>query len=372
MNTPVRVGVVGCGTISAAYLTNMTASSHVDVIACADAVAERAQERAAEFGVPRAMSTEALISDPDVELVVNLTVPTAHAAINLAALAAGKHVYCEKPLATTRAEGRLIVDAAESRVLQVGCAPDTFLGAGIQTCLLLMDQGELGEPLAATAFMLNRGPASWHPNAAVFYQRGGGPMFDVGPYYLTALVCLLGPVRRVTGMGRVLFPEIKPDQGPLAGQTLEVSTHTFVAALMEFESGAQATLVTSFGIGGHDLPNMQVYCTRGILAVPDPNTFGGPVRIRANEDDSVWTEVPLRFRHTDSRPPRNFRGIGVDEMAQALRSGRQPRASGELALHVLDVMESIQESDSMGRHIEVASRCRRPPLLPSDAGLEEP
>jgi predicted dehydrogenase len=371
VTAPVRVGVVGCGTISAAYLTNMTASAHLEVVACADAVPERARERAAEFGVPRALSTDELLADPEVELVVNLTVPTAHAPISLGALVAGKHVYSEKPLATTREEGRLIQDAAEARALQVGCAPDTFLGAGIQTCLRLIEQGELGEPLAATAFMLNRGPASWHPNAAVFYQPGGGPLFDVGPYYLTALVCMLGPVRRVTGMRRVLYPEITPDRGPLSGHTLEVGTPTFVAALMEFEGGVQAVLVTSFGISGHDLPNMQVYCAGGILAVPDPNTFGGPVRTRPNEEESVWSEVPLRYRHTDSRPPRNFRGIGVDEMAQALRHGERPRASGELAFHVLDVMEAIQESDSTGRHVELASRCRRPPLLPLDVTLAE-
>ena len=371
VTAPVRVGVVGCGVISAAYLTNMTASAHVEVVACADSVPERARERAAEFGVPRALSPDELLADPEVELVVNLTVPTAHAPINLAALSAGKHVYSEKPLATNREEGRLILDVARAGALHVGCAPDTFLGAGIQTCLLLMEQGELGEPLAATAFMLNGGPASWHPNAAVFYQPGAGPLFDVGPYYLTALVCMLGPVRRVTGMSRVLYPEITPDRGPLAGHTLEVRTPTFVAALMEFEGGAQATLVTSFGISGHDLPNLHVYCAGGILAMPDPNTFGGPVRTRLSEEESAWSDVPLRYRHTDSRPPRNLRGIGVEEMAQALRHGERPRASGELAFHVLDVMEAIQESDSTGRHIELASRCRRPPLLPLDVSLAE-
>jgi len=368
---PVRVGVVGCGTISAAYLTNLKASSQVEVVALADVVAERARERAAEYGVARAVSPEELISDPEVELVVNLTVPNAHAAINLAALRSGKHVYAEKPLATTRKDGQAILDEAAARGLQVGCAPDTFLGSGIQTCLLLMERGELGEPLAAAAFMLNRGPENWHPNPGIFYEPGGGPMLDVGPYYLTALVCLLGPARRVTGMSRILYPERKALRGPRAGEVFKVSTPTFAVGLIEFENGAQATLTTSFGIWGHDLPNMQIYCSRGILGVPDPNTFAGPVRIRPNEEESSWREVPLLYSHTASPAPRNFRGIGVDEMAHALRHGNPPRASGELAFHVLDIMESIQESHSSGRHIDIKSRCRRPRLLPLSESVAE-
>lgn len=360
----VRVGVVGCGTISAAYLSNLKASSHVEVLACADLVAERARERALEYGIPRAISPEELISDPEIELVVNLTVPNAHAAINLAVLRAGKHVYAEKPLATTRKDGHAILDEAAARGLQVGCAPDTFLGSGIQTCLLLMERGDLGDPLAAAAFMLSRGPESWHPNPGIFFEPGGGPMLDLGPYYLTALVCLLGPARRVTGMSRILYAERTVQRGPRAGESFKVTTPTFVVGLIEFENGAQATLTTSFGIWGHDLPNMQIYCSGGILGVPDPNTFGGPVRIRPNEEETTWREVPLLYSHTDAPASRNFRGLGVDEMAQALRRGDPPRASGELAFHVLDIMESIQESQSTGRHIDIKSRCTRPTLLP--------
>ncbi len=197
MNDPIRVGVVGCGTISAAYLRNMSASPHLRVVACADQVLERAQARASEFRVPNACTTDELIASDEVELVVNLTVPLAHAEISVAALNAGKHVFTEKPLATTRDAGRRILDAAASGGRTVACAPDTFLGAGIQTCLRLMDHRELGEALAASAFMLNRGPENWHPDPGFFYQPGGGPLLDVGPYYVTTLVCLLGPVRRV-------------------------------------------------------------------------------------------------------------------------------------------------------------------------------
>lgn len=368
MNAPLRVGVVGCGVVSEPYFKNMNASPHLEVVACADQVLEKARQRATEFGVPRAYSTDELLADPDVELVVNLTVPIAHAEISLAALSAGKHVYSEKPLATTREDGKRLLESAAKRGLTLGGAPDTFLGAGVQTCQRLIEHDELGEPLAATGFMLNRGPENWHPNPAFFYEPGGGPMLDVGPYYLTALVCLMGPVRRVTGMARILYPERRADKGPRKGETFKVSTPTFVAALVEFESGAQANVVTSYGIAGADLPNMQLYCSKGLLGVPDPNTFGGPVRVRPNDEGSVWHEVPLLYQHTDAR--ENFRGIGVVEMALAMREGRVPRASGELAFHVLDALLSILESYETGRYVEVHSTCRRPELLPSNNGLE--
>ncbi len=367
MTLPVRVAVVGCGTISGAYLKNMTASPHLKVVACADQVYERAQARADEFGVPHVRTTDELLASDDVELVVNLTVPLAHAEISVAALRAGKHVFTEKPFATTRDDGRRILDAAASSGLTVASAPDTFLGAGAQTCLRLLERGELGEPLAASAFMLSRGPENWHPNPGFFFEPGGGPLLDMGPYYLTTLVCLLGPVRRVAGMARILYPTRTADRGPRAGETFNVSTPTFVAALIEFESGTQATLVSSFGILGHDLPNMQLYCTKGILGVPDPNYFGGPVRIRPNEDESVWREVPLLYNHTEGAG--NFRGLGVIEMALGLRRGEKPRAAGELAYHVLDVMESIRESYTTGRHIEVRSRFAPPSPLPLDDRL---
>jgi predicted dehydrogenase len=375
VNDPVRVGVVGCGTISEVYLRNLTASSHVTVLACADEVMERGEARAAEFGVPRSCTPAELLADREVELVVNLTVPAAHAEISLAALRAGKHVYNEKPLATTKEDGRRILDEAAARGLLVGCAPDTFLGAGIQSCLLMMERGELGEPLAASAFMLSRGPENWHQNPAFFYEPGGGPLLDMGPYYLTTLICLLGSVRRVAGMARILYPERTANRGPRAGETFRVSTPTFVAALLQFESGSQATLVTSYGIRGTDLPDLQLYYSRGILAVPDPNTFGGPVRIRSSDDESVWRDIPLIYRHTDSQPPRNYRGLGVLDMALAIRTGGQPRASGELAYHVLDVMMSILESNATGTYVEVTSRANRPSLLPLEEatpGLDRP
>jgi predicted dehydrogenase len=340
------------------------------VVACADQVLERAQAQARAFGVPNVCTTDELLGSDEVELVVNLTVPLAHAEISLAALRAGKHVFSEKPLATTRSDGRRILEAAASNGREIGCAPETFLGAGIQTCLRLITQGEIGEPLAASAFMLNRGPENWHPNPAFFYEPGGGPLLDMGPYYITALVCLLGPVRRVAGMARILYPTRTADRGPRAGETFNVRTPTFVAALIEFESGAQTTLVNSFGIWGHDLPQMQLYCAKGILSVPDPNYFGGPVKVRPDEEESVWREVPLMYHHTKGRG--NFRGLGVVEMALAIAKGEKPRAAGELAYHVLDVMQSIEESYITGRHVEVRSSCSAPSPLPPDDALVVP
>ena len=274
---PTRVGVVGCGTISGAYFKNMKASPHLEVMACADQLPERAKASATEYGIPKVLSPEGLVADREVDLVLNLTIPSAHAEVTLAALQNGKHVYTEKPFATTREDGKRILEIARSKGLIVASAPDTFLGSGIQTCLRLIEQGEIGEPLAASGFMLGRGPENWHPNPGFFYSPGGGPLLDVGPYYVTTMVCLLGPVRRVTGMSRILYSERKADRGPRAGETFKVTTPTFIAALLEFEGGAQATLVTSFGVSGADLPNMQVYCSKGILGVPDPNYFWGPV-----------------------------------------------------------------------------------------------
>jgi len=366
----VRIGVIGCGNISAAYLTNLSASPDVDVLACADAIAERARTRAAEFGVPRACTTVELLADPNIELVVNLTVPNAHAPIALAALEAGKHVYNEKPLAAGREDGLRIVETAEAKGLVVGGAPDTFLGAGIQTCLRLVESGEVGEPLAASAFMLSRGPENWHEDPAFFFQGGAGPLMDMGPYYVTALISAMGPVRRVAAMARILYPTRTATKGPRAGATVVVTVPTFVSASLEFSSGAIATLVTSFGIAGHGLPSIQIYCRDGILGVPDPNTFGGPVRFRAAEEESEWVDIPLAYHHTDSRAPRNFRGLGVIEMAQALRTGAQPRASGRLAFHALDVMLSILESATTGAHVNISSTVDRPPLMPLDADLE--
>lgn len=345
---------MGAGNISAIYLKNLGLSADVEVVAVADQIRERAEARAAEFSVPRVLSPEALVADPEVDLVVNLTVPQAHAAVAEAALRGGKHVYGEKPLALTVEEGRRLVELAEARHLAIGNAPDTFLGGGIATARKLIDDGWIGTPVAATAFVLGHGHEHWHPDPRFYYQVGGGPLFDMGPYYLTALIDLMGPIRRVTGVAMKAFPERVVTSQPRAGERLLVETPTHVAGTLEFATGAVATLVASFDVWQSETPRIEVYGTEGTLAVPDPNTFGGPLRIRRGRD-SEWTPVPLLFQ-----PTENGRGLGVVDLVRGLAEGRPPRASGQLALHVLDAMESILKASEEGRHVTLTTGVSRP------------
>ncbi len=358
MAEPVKVGIVGCGTISAIYLKNARWLSAVEIAACADLFLERAEARAAEYRVPKACSVAALLADPEIEIVLNLTIPNAHAEIALAALEAGKSVYNEKPLAISRTDGQRMLALAAAKGLRVGCAPDTFLGGGIQTCRKLIDDGAIGQPVAAVAFMMNHGPEHWHPDPDFYYQIGAGPMFDMGPYYLTALVNLLGPVRRVTGSAQITSSERTITSEPKHGTTIHVKTPTHVAGLMDFASGAVGTIITSFDVWGSNLPRIEIYGTEGTLSVPDPNTFGGPVRLnRARQQE--WEDVPLTHGYVE-----NSRGLGVADMAAAMRSGRTHRASGVLAYHVLDLMHAFHDASRTGTHIDVTSTCDRPAPLP--------
>src|SRR5215216_2788042 len=325
---------MGCGKISGIYLENGAIFDDVEIVACSDLVLKRAEAQAQTYGVPKACSPEELLADEEVEVVLNLTVPVVHAAVSLAALEAGKHVYTEKSLAVGLEDGRRIMEVAAERDLRIGCAPDTFLG-GLQTCRKIMDEGIIGEPVAVSAFMLSHGPEAWHPNPDFYYQPGAGPMFDMGPYYLTALTTLMGPVRRVTGSARVTFPERMITSEPHAGTPIKVNTPTHVAGVMDFESGTVGTLVTTFDVWSEYQSRIDLYGTEGTLSLPDPNTFGGPVRLWRS-DENAWTEVPLTHPYT-----QNSRGLGLADMAQALRSGRRPRASGELGLHVLDVIHAF-------------------------------
>lgn len=357
METKLRVGIIGCGNIFPAYVKGCRAFRILDVVACADVLVERAEARAQEFGIPKWSSVEALLADPEVDIVVNLTVPAAHAEVSLAAIAAGKHIHSEKPLAITRADGKAILDAAQARGVRVGGAPDTFLGGGLQTCRKLIDDGVIGVPVAATAFMASRGPESWHPNPDFFYKVGGGPLFDMGPYYLTALVHLLGPVRRVTGSTRISFPERVATSQALYGHRIPVEVPTHIAGVLDFAGGAVATLITSFDVWAHNLPRIEIYGLEGSLSVPDPNTFGGPVKVRLG-GESEWRDVPLTHSADVAR------GIGVADMAYGVTYGRPHRASGELAYHVLDLMHAFGDASDTGQHILVASTCAQPAALP--------
>lgn len=357
MDAKVQIGIVGCGTIFAAYVQGCRAFELLEVAACADILPERAAAAAVEHEVPRALSVEELLADADIDIVIDLTIPTAHAGVNLAVLESGHHLYSEKPLATVREDGRTVLRMADERGLRIGCAPDTFLGGGLQSCRKLIDDGWIGEPVGATAFMLSRGPESWHPDPAFFYQAGAGPLFDMGPYYLTALIHLLGPVKRVAGLTRISFAERIATSEARFGQRLPVSVATHVTALLDFVAGPVATLITSFDVWQTTLPRIEVYGSEGSLIVPDPNTFGGPIRLWRPGADG-WRDMPLS--HSDAVR----RGVGVADLAHAIRSGRAQRASGEMAYHVLDIMQAIEESSAGDRHIQIESRCRQPEPLP--------
>ncbi|MBO9610671.1 MAG: Gfo/Idh/MocA family oxidoreductase [Paenibacillaceae bacterium] len=359
----VKAGIIGCGNISSVYLDKGKSFDSFEVTACADLDLARAQARAEEYGI-RACSVEQLLADPDIEIIMNLTIPLAHAAVCLQALEAGKHVYVEKPLAATREEGQKILSLAESKGLRVGSAPDTFLGGGIQTCRKLIDDGVIGTPVAAIAFYPGSGHEGWHPDPAFYYDIGGGPMFDMGPYYLTALVTLLGPIRRLTGSARITYPERTITSAPKYGQKIEVKTPTHIAGVLDFHGGPIATLMTSFDLKtAVNLPSIEVYGSQGSMRVPDPNTFGGPVLIRKPGSDD-WTEIPLTHGYTEQG-----RGLGVADMAEAIRTGRPHRASGQLAYHVLEAMHGFHDASLEGKHYEMRSSCEIPEPLPVNAVL---
>ena len=353
------VGIIGCGNISDVYAAKLSALPFVDLVACADVLPERAKALSEKHGVAKVLEPGALIADEDVEVVVNLTIPAAHYAVSRQAVDAGKSVFCEKPLALTLDEGLALGRAAQEKAVRVGCAPDTFLGAGLQTCRKLIDDGAIGEPVAANAFMLSPGPERWHPGPTIFYQRGAGPLFDMGPYYLTALVHLLGPVRRLTGSARITHTQREIGSEPLRGQMMDVEVPTHVSAVLDFESGPVASLTTSFDVQASRLRNIEIYGTEGTLSVPDPNTFGGPVTLR-KPGDTAWTEVPLTHANAEQS-----RGIGLADMICAMAQEREHRASLELSSHVLDLMEAIVAASDSGQHATPRTSCERPaPLAP--------
>jgi predicted dehydrogenase len=357
MNEKVKIGIVGCGNISKIYLEQARTFDILEVKAVSDADMERARAKAKEHDVPCVMTVDELIADDEIEIVVNLTPPAAHGDIGLRALESGKSVYNEKPLATFREEAYKMIKLAAERGLRVGCAPDTFMGAGLQTCRKLIDDGAIGTPVAATAFMLGHGPERWHPDPEFFYKLGGGPMFDMGPYYLTALVSLLGPVKRVTGITRISFPERMIGSEPKRGTKITVETPTHIAGLLDFSNGQVGTIITSFDVWKNNLPRIEIYGSEGTLSVPDPNIFGGPV-ILWKPDDKEGEDVPLLPLRD-----KNSRGLGIADMAHALRSGRPHRANGDMAYHVLDIMHTIHDAALQGSHIEMASTCLRPEPL---------
>ncbi|MEN6302868.1 MAG: Gfo/Idh/MocA family oxidoreductase [Armatimonadia bacterium] len=353
-----KVGIIGCGNIASAYMTAGQRFDILDIVACADLVPDRAKCKAEEHGVGRACGIEELLADPEIEIVVNLTVPHAHAEIALATLEAGKNAYSEKPFAVTREDGQKILKLAAEKGLLVGCAPDTFLGAGIQTARKLLDDGWIGDVIGASAHMLGHGPERWHPDPNFFYQPGAGPLFDMGPYYLTALTNLIGATKSVASSAIASFPERLIGSAPHYGEVIKVNTPTHVNGILEFETGAIGTLTTSFDVWASTHIPIEIYGSEGSMQVPDPNTFGGIVRVKRAEHEG-WMDVPLTHLYSEQN-----RGIGVADMAYALRSGRQHRASGQLAYHVLDIMHTLYDASRERRYVDLQSRVDRPAALP--------
>lgn len=358
---PLRVGLIGCGNISNAYFKGMAPfADHVKIVACADLDLVRAKAKAGEHGIPKAYSVDDLLHDPEIDIVLNLTIPQAHVEVNLAALHAGKHVYCEKPFSLNKKDGQRVLDEAKKRKLYVGCAPDTVLGGGIQTCRKWIDDGKIGRPVAAVANMVCRGHESWHPNPEFYYKKGGGPLFDMGPYYLTSLVTLLGPAKSVIASAKTSYPERLITSKPLKGRKIKVETPTHLTGVVEFQNGAVATVQMSFDVWAHHLPLLEIYGTEGSLSCPDPNTFGGDVHFwKGGKKD--WQQVKLT--HSDE----TGRGFGLAEMAYSIHQGRINRQNGQLALHVVEIMEAFHISSAKGRKIIIQTKCQQPQALP--AGL---
>lgn len=353
MGKPLKVGIVGCGAIIAQYLTNFRKLQDLELVAVADLDPARAQAVAEQYDGVRAVSVDELLAADDVELVLNLTIPAAHAEVALKAIAAGKSVYGEKPLAATTAEARTVLEAARKAGVVVGCAPDTVLGTGIQTARKAIDDGLIGAPISASATMVTPGHERWHPNPDFYYQPGGGPLLDMGPYYVTALVTLLGPVVSVTGAASHTRNERTIGSGPRQGEKVPVAIDSHVTGVLTHASGALSTLFMSFDAVKSKSPNIEIHGEHGSLVVPDPNHFDGEVQLFPLGADA-WETLPVSAGYVDSG-----RGFGIADLA-ATPEGAEPRAGGTLAFHVLEVMESVLESAHTGTAIRISSTVERP------------
>jgi predicted dehydrogenase len=361
MSFKTKIGVIGCGQISDAYFKAAKTFDNIEVTACADINMAAAQSKAEEYAI-KALSVDELLADPEIEIVVNLTVPKVHAELAIKTLEAGKHAYAEKPLAISTAEAKKVLELAKAKGLRVGCAPDTFLGGGQQTARKLIDDGWIGKPLSGIAVFMGCGPERYYHKApAFFYEAGGGPLFDLGVYSITALVNLLGPAKGVSAIVSKGFEyRVTGPQGIKPYEKLPVEVPTHYSGTIEFRNGALISLLSSFDVWAHQLPPLAIYGSHGSLEVPNPNTFGGPIRLAVGDKQAVeWTECPVTHQYTD-----NMRGIGAADMAKAISTGRKHRASGELAFHVLEIMEAFEKSSAARKYIELESSCEQPAAMP--------
>ena len=355
----IKIGIIGCGNISQAYFNGAKIFKNIEVVACADLNRAAADAKATENNV-KAMGVEELLADRKIDIVLNLTIPKVHAELNMRILEAGKHAYCEKPLAVTKADAERTLALAKKKKLRVGCAPDTFLGAGLQTCRKVIDDGWIGRPIGGTAFMMGHGPEAWHPNPMFFYEKGAGPMLDMGPYYVTALIHLLGPVKSVCATTAISFPERVATCEQHFGRRLSVEVQTHLSGTLEFVSGALVTMVMSFDVWRHGHSPIEIYGSEGSMQVPDPNTFGGPVRL-FRPGAEAWADSVLTHKYA-----KGSRSIGMADMAKGIQDKRPHRCSGDLAYHALDVMLSFEESSKTRRHVELKSQCDQPKAFPTD------
>ncbi len=350
--TKLRLGLIGCGNISSLYLKSAKNYDELEFVACSDLNQDLAQARAAEFNIPAVLSVEDLLARPDIDCVVNLTIPTAHAAIAKQALNAGKHVYNEKPLSADLKDAKEIVDLAKQKGLRLACAPSTFLGATVQTAKQAITDGLIGRPIAANAIFMNHGMEHWHPNPESFYQPGAGPMFDIGPYYLTALVNLLGTVKSVTAAAQTSFATRTISSEAKAGQSFKVNTPTHISGVLEFEAKILATVITSNDVWHTQMPKFEIYGSEGSLALEAPNNFGVKVTVRKSQDES-WQELPFVSEYQDFEASW---ALALADLAWAIDENRPHRASSEQALHVLELMQAFLKSAETGERIKVQSR----------------
>jgi predicted dehydrogenase len=356
--TAVGVGVIGAGVISDAYIKSMQSFPDLKVVAIGDLRPEVAKDKAGQFGIETHGGPDVVLGHPDVEIVVNLTIPIAHVEVALAAIAAGKLVWSEKPFSLDQESGLKLLATAQDAGLRLGCAPDTFLGPGLQTARRIIEKGDIGQPLTALTLMQSPGPESWHPNPAFLFQEGAGPLFDIGPYYLTTLVQTFGPVAAVAGIGSKSREKRTIGSGPLAGTDFDVTVPTHVSAIMKFESGQSSQSIFSFDSPLPRAGFVEITGADATLALPDPNGFDGEIKIRRRGADD-WETVAETKAIAE-------RGTGVLDMARAIRADRPHRATGALAFHVVDVMASITDSIDRGAFVEVTSTVEVPAILPDD------
>lgn len=359
MGSSVNVGIIGCGNISATYMRMGQFFRDYKVVACADLNIEAAQARAEEFNL-RALTIDALLADPEVEIIVNLTVPNAHFEVAQAILNAGKHVYSEKPFVLTAEEGNKLAALATAKGLRIGSAPDTFLGASHQKAREMIDSGEIGRVTSGTIHVMSGGMEHWHPNPDFFFEPGAGPVLDLGPYYITNLVQLIGPVARVVAMSSTPKTERTIGCGPREGETIPVTTPTTVHAILQFHNGAVISYGTSWDVKAHEHNNMELYGETGTLFVPDPNFFGGELRLVKDGNTEKLMASGHPFSLANDGNNANYRGAGLSDMAAAIRNDVPHRCNNDLALHVVEVMGAILQAGESGAAVEIVSTCERP------------